>query len=135
VLSEQDDQLAVRLGFQAGQAVMELGWGEDADEELRAGIETITDADMLSEGDDDPVDVVVLWFREDDGDLTDTLVDAQSMLDKGGIVWLLTPKNGQDGHVEPADIAEAVQTAGLSQTTNVTISTTWNGTKLTTSTK
>ena len=134
-MSEQDDQLAVRLGFQPGQAVMELGWGDDTDEELRAAVEAVTDAEMLSEGDDDPVDVVLLWFREDDGDLTDTLVDAQSMLDKGGIVWLLTPKNGRDGHVEPADIAEAVQTAGLSQTSNVTVGQDWNGTKLTSSSK
>ena len=37
------------------------------------------------------------------------------------MIWVLTPKTGRDGHVEPSEIAEAVPTAGLSQTSNVSV--------------
>ena len=40
------------------------------------------------------------------------------------------PKTGYDGHVEPSDIAEAAPTAGLSQTSNVSLSEGWVGTRL-----
>jgi hypothetical protein len=46
------------------------------------------------------------------------------------VVWVLTPKTGTDGHVEPSDIAEAAPTAGLSQTSNVSLSDAWVGTRL-----
>jgi len=31
-------------------------------------------------------------------------------------VWVLSPKTGVPGHVEPSEIAEAAPTAGLTQT-------------------
>ena len=74
---------------------------------------------MLGEDSDEVVDVVLLWFRDDDGDLVDTLVDSLAPLAANGVIWLLTPKAGRDGHVEPSDVGEAAPTAGLSQTSSI----------------
>jgi hypothetical protein len=43
---------------------------------------------------------------------------------------VLTPKTGRPGHVEPSEIAEAAPTAGLSQTSNVSVSERWAGARL-----
>jgi hypothetical protein len=76
------------------------------------------------------VDLVLMWWREGDGDLADALVDAIGPLAENGVIWVLTPKTGKSGHVEPSEIAEAATTAGLSQTSNATISTGWAGSRL-----
>ncbi|SOD60254.1 Protein of unknown function [Streptomyces zhaozhouensis] len=123
---------AARLGFQPGQVVQELGYDDDAEQELRDGIEAITGEDLVDESYDDVADAVVLWFRDDDGDLTDALVDATTLIDPGAPVWLLTPKTGRDGYVEPSDIGEAAQTAGLSQTSTVNAGKDWSGSRLVT---
>ncbi len=75
-------------------------------------------------------DAVVLWFREDDGDLTDALVDAIAYMEEGGSILLLTPKTGRDGYVEPSDIGEAATTAGLSQTKSISAGKDWVGSRL-----
>ena len=75
-------------------------------------------------------DVVLLWWRDGDGDLVDALVDALTPLADGGYIWLLTPKAGRSGHVEPSDIGEAAPTAGLSQTSSVSAARDWSGTRL-----
>ena len=54
----------------------------------------------------------MLWWRDDDGDLVDGLVDALTDLVGGGAIWLLTPKVGRPGAVDAADIAEAAPIAG-----------------------
>ena len=59
------------------------------------------------------VDAVLLWWRDEDGDLVDGLVDALTDLVGGGAIWLLTPKVGRPNAVDPADIAEAAPIAGL----------------------
>lgn len=123
---------ANRLGFESGQIVQELGYDEDSDQDLREGIEEITGTELVDEDYDDVADAVLLWHREDDGDLTDSLVDALEYLADGGLVWLLTPKTGRDGHVEAHEIADAAQTAGLSQTSSVTVAKDWAGTRLVT---
>ena len=56
----------------------------------------------------------VLWWRDEDGDLVDGLVDSLTDLVGGGAIWLLTPKVGRPNAVDPADIAEAAPIAGLS---------------------
>ncbi|GAA2730523.1 DUF3052 domain-containing protein [Actinocorallia aurantiaca] len=122
--------LAERLGFKSGQVVQELGWDEDVAEELRVSIETVTGNELVDEDYDEVVDVVLLWWREDDGDLVDGLVDALTSLTGGGHIWLLTPKAGREGHVEPSDIGEAAPTAGLSQTSSVSAAPEWSGTRL-----
>ncbi|MCW2918922.1 MAG: hypothetical protein JWN52_6990 [Actinomycetia bacterium] len=122
--------LAERLGFKASQVVQEIGWDDDSDEELRNSIEIVTEAELVDEDYEEVVDVVLLWWRDDDGDLVDGLVDARTSLADGGHIWLLTPKAGRDGHVEPSDIDEASPTAGLSQTSSVSAAKDWSGTRL-----
>ncbi|GAA2153877.1 DUF3052 domain-containing protein [Kitasatospora kazusensis] len=121
---------AHRLGFAEGQIVQELGYDEDCDQELREGIEEVTGTELVDEDYDDVADAVLLWHREDDGDLTDSLVDALEYLADGGLVWLLTPKTGRDGHVEAHEIADAASTAGLAQTSSASLAKDWMGTRL-----
>jgi hypothetical protein len=118
------------MGFRTGQTVQELGWDEDCDDDLRASLEEVTGTALVDEDYDDVVDAVLLWWRDGDGDLVDTLVDALTSLADGGVIWLLTPKAGRPGHVEPSDIGEAAPTAGLSATTSVAAAPEWSGTRL-----
>ena len=52
---------------------------------------------MVDEDTDEVADVVLLWWREDDGDLFDALIDAIASLADDGVVWLLVPKSGRPG--------------------------------------
>ena len=121
---------ATRLGFAAGQVVQEFGYGDDIDDGLRSEIETIIGAELVDEDYDDVTDGVILWWREDDGDLTDALVDVRTALDDGGLIWLFTRKPGRDGHVGHSDIEEAATTAGLHATSTMTIGADWSATRL-----
>jgi len=126
----EGQQLAARLGLRAGQIVQELGYDDDVDAELRDSIESLTGNELADEDFEDVVDAVLLWWRDDDGDLVDALVDALVSLGEGGVVWLLTPKAGRDGHVEPGDIGDAAPTAGLHQTSSISAAKDWSGTRL-----
>ncbi len=126
---EAENPAATRLGFRPGQVVQELGWDDDADDALRIQIEDAIEGELIEEA-VEAVDVVLLWWREDDGDLVDGLVDALTDLADSGDVWLLTPKVGRDGYVDAADVAEAAVTAGLSQTITATVTDDWAATKL-----
>ena len=119
-----------RLGLTKGMVVQELGWDEDVDDELRVAIEDTIDADMVDGDYGNVVDAVLLWWRDDDGDLVDGLVDALTDLVGGGSIWLLTPKVGRPQAVDAADIAEAAPIAGLAQTTTATVSKDWAATRL-----
>ncbi|MGI8666988.1 MAG: DUF3052 domain-containing protein [Jatrophihabitans sp.] len=119
-----------RLGIEHGLVVQELGYDDDVDHDLRDAIENRLDEDMVEEDSDEVVDVVVLWFRSDDGDLVDALVDAIAPLADTGVIWLLTPKRGRAGYVEPSDISEAAPTAGLSQTSLLPLGADWTGARL-----
>ncbi|MFE0190537.1 MULTISPECIES: DUF3052 domain-containing protein [unclassified Streptomyces] len=130
--AEERTNPAARLGFEPGQVVQEIGYDDDVDQDLREGIETVIGQDLVDEDYDDVCDVVLLWFRDEDGDLTDALVDAIGLIDEGGQIWLLTPKTGRDGYVEPSDINEAAQTAGLSQTKSINAGKDWAGSRLVT---
>jgi hypothetical protein len=110
--------------------VMEMGVDDDVDEELRAAIEERTGEALVPEESDEVVDVVMVWYRDGDGDLTDLLVDAIAPLADNGVIWLLTPKRGRSGYVEPSDIAEAASVAGLSQTSITQVSSEWAGARL-----
>ncbi|MFC6152063.1 DUF3052 domain-containing protein [Nocardioides yefusunii] len=124
--------LAAKLGFRPGQVVQELGWDQDTDDDLRIAIEDSIDADMVDGDHGNVVEAVVLWWRNEDGDLVDGLVDAKADLVGGGVIWLLTPKVGRPNHVDPADIAEAAPIAGLAQTTAAAVSKDWQATRLVT---
>ena len=121
---------ASRLGISASMVVQELGWDEDTDDELRHAVEDVIDADMVDGDYGNVVDAVLLWWRVDDGDLVDGLVDSLTDLVGGGAIWLLTPKIGRPGSVDAADIAEAAPIAGLSQTTTAAVSKDWTATRL-----
>ncbi len=124
------DRLAGRLGLRAGQVVQELGVDDDCDEALRAAVAELTGSPLVDEDYEDVVDAVLLWWRDDDGDLVDALVDALIALEDGGVVWLLTPKAGRPGHVEPGEIGDAAPTAGLHQTSSISAAPEWSGTRL-----
>jgi hypothetical protein len=121
---------AERLGIKPGQVVQELGYDTDTDEQLRQAITAVDGVELVDEDYEDVVDVVLMWWREDDGDLVDALVDALTPLADGGYIWLLTPKAGRPGHVEPSDIGEAAPTAGLAQTSSVSAARDWSGSRL-----
>lgn len=121
---------AARLGFTPGMVIQELGWDDDTDDELRAAIEELVDGDLVDGDYGDVVEAVLLWWRADDGDLVDGLVDALTDLVRGGAIWLLTPKIGRPGAVDAADISEAAPIAGLSQTTTAPVSKDWTATRL-----
>jgi hypothetical protein len=118
------------MGVKPGMIVMEIGYDDDVDSALREHLEAATGEELVDEDSDEVVDVVLIWFREDDGDLTDLLVDAIGPLADDGVIWLLTPKRGRSGHVEASDINEAAAVSGLSETTIMTISADWSGTRL-----
>ncbi|MDO9484442.1 MAG: DUF3052 domain-containing protein [Actinomycetota bacterium] len=123
-------QRAVRLGIEAGMTVQEIGFDDDVDLDLRTSIEAVIDDGLVDEDFDDVVDVVLMWWRDEDGDLVDGLVDAIHPLADHGVVWLMTPKPGRDGHIEPEDIADAAPTAGLQQTSTISAGSNWQGTRL-----
>lgn len=122
---------AMRMGLKPGHLVQQLGDDADIDTSLLDDILAHCGGALVPADSDDVVDVVLLWFREDDGDLVDALVDARRQLSESGSIWLLTPKAGREGHVEPADVLEAVPTAGLAQTSTVSVAPDWTGMKLT----
>ncbi len=117
------------LGLAAGQVVQELGWDEDVDEELRSSILDVIGEEFVYEA-IEAVDVVLLWWRDDDGDLGDGLVDALTDLASGGAIWLLSPKVGREGYLDPSDVAEAALTAGLALANTVSVGKFWQAHKL-----
>jgi hypothetical protein len=121
---------AEHMGIKPGMVVMEMGWDEDVDDDLRSAIEDVTGEELLDEDSDEVVDIVLLWFRDEDGDLADTLVDAIAPLADDGFIWLLTPKRGRPGYVEPSDIGESAATAGLSQTSLAKVGSGWQAARL-----
>ena len=121
--------LADRFGLEPNMVVMEMGYDDDVDEDLRDAL-TERVGELVDEDTDEVVDAVLLWYRDDDGDLFELLTDALNPLADGGVVWLLTPKAGRDGHVEPSEIAESAPTAGLQQTSTVNAGKDWTGARL-----
>ena len=121
--------LADRFGIEPGMVVMEMGYDDDVDEDLR---DTLIDrcGELVDEDTDEVVDAVLLWWRDGDGDLVETLIDALGPLTDNGVVWLLTPKAGREGHVEPSEINESAPTAGLQQTSTVNAGKDWTASRL-----
>lgn len=121
---------ASRLGIKPGQVVQEIGFSDDSDPELSSVVAKDAQGGLVDQDFLDVVDVVLLWWREDDGDLVDALVDAMTTLADHGVIWLLTPKPGRQGHVEAEDIADAAPTAGLQATSSISAAKNWQGTRL-----
>ena len=119
-----------RFGIEPGMVIMEMGYDEDVDHDLRDTLADAAESDLVDEDTDEVVDAVIVWYRDGDGDLFELLVDALGPLADNGVVWLLTPKAGRDGHVEPSEISESAPTAGLQQTSTVNAGRDWSGARL-----
>ena len=84
--------------------VQEIGYADDVDqEELRQGIQETTGQEHRDEDYNGVANVVLLWFRDEDGDLTDALVDAIGLIDeKRGDLAAPLPSPGGRGTSSPA---------------------------------
>jgi len=120
----------MRMGFAAGELILEVGYGPDCDDVLRSEISKITGTQLIEGETTEVVDAVILWWREGDGDLVDELMDALTYLTETGPIWVLTPKLGRDGHVDSSEIQDAAPIAGLSQTSTLALAKDWAGTRL-----
>ncbi len=119
-----------RLGFAPGRVVQEFGYDEDVDDDFRFAIEDLCGTELEDEDFTGEVDAVLLWWREDDGDLGDALVDTVGMLGDAGFVVLVTPKPGNPGEVDASEIDEAAVTAGLHGGGSASAGGYWRATKL-----
>ncbi|RNE49559.1 DUF3052 domain-containing protein [Corynebacterium alimapuense] len=126
VVNENAQEYAQTLGVKPEMTVLEVGWDEDCDNSISEAIEDAIGGELLEDETDELCDVVLLWWREEDGDLVDGLVDSIRPLADNGCIWLLTPGAGKDGTVAPGEISESAQTAGLVQTTATRIGN-WQG--------
>lgn len=121
---------AERLGVVAGTMVQSINEDDDIAGDLLEAITAASGTELVPEDSDDVVDIVLLWWRDEDGDLANALIDARRQLSDQGVIWLLTPKSGRPGHVEPSDILDAVPTAGLVQTSTLSVAQEWAGMRL-----
>jgi len=121
--------LADRFGIEPGMVVMEMGYDDDVDADLR---DALIDrcGELVDEDTDEVVDAVLLWWRDGDGDLVEALIETLGPVAPDGVVWLLTPKPGREGHVEPSDITESAPTAGLQQTSTLNAGKDWSAARL-----
>ena len=118
------------MGLAKDDLVLEVGHDSDCDSTLRDQIMTITGTTFLEGSTNEVVDAVIIWWREGDGDLVDELMDALTYLFENGAIWVMTPKAGRDGHVEPSDIQDAAPIAGLSVTSTIALAKDWTATRL-----
>lgn len=119
-----------RLGFEQGQVVQEFGYDADVDDELRFAVEDYTGSELEDEDYTGVTDAVLFWWRDDDGDLVDAMINALTNLDDGGFIALMTPKSGRPGRVDPALIDESAVTAGLHTSGSVNACSEWMATRL-----
>jgi hypothetical protein len=118
------------MGLAKDDLVLEVGHDSDCDSTLRDQIMLITGTTFLEGSTNDVVDAVIIWWRDGDGDLVDELMDALTYLFENGAIWVMTPKAGRDGHVEPSDIQDAAPIAGLSVTSTIALAKDWTATRL-----
>ena len=118
------------MGLEPGDLVLEIGYGSDCDDSLRSAITAITGTEFIEDQSNEVVDAAIIWWRDGDGELEDELVDALTFLSESGSIWILTPKAGRAGHVEPSDIQDAAPNAGLSQTSTLAVAADWTATHL-----
>ena len=118
------------MGFVRDDLILEIGRTTGVDEILRIEIGEITGTQLLYGRANEVVDGVIIWWRDGDGDLVDELMGALTYLSETGSIWVLTPKMGRAGHVEPSDIHDAAPIAGLCQTSTITVGRDWSATRL-----
>jgi hypothetical protein len=118
------------MGLAKDDLVLEVGRDSDCDSTLRDQLMAITGTSFLEGSTSEVVDAVIIWWRDGDGDLVDELMDALTYLSETGPIWVMTPKVGRDGHVEPSDIQDAAPIAGLSVTSTIALAKDWTATRL-----
>jgi hypothetical protein len=118
------------MGFKKGDLILEVGRADDCDLIVRERVCEITGTAFLDGDSHEVVDGVIIWWRDGDGDLFDELMDGLTYLTQSGPMWVLTPKVGREGHVEPSDIQDAAPIAGLSVTSTISIAHDWSATRL-----
>lgn len=106
---------ASRLGLTVGDIVGEFGFDDDVDENLRNSFESIIGSPLAPHDADEAFHAALVWWRADDGDLTDELVDVTTSLEDEGVVLLATPRPGREGYIDAAEIGDAAKTAGFGQ--------------------
>lgn len=126
VTNKNDQDYAQTLGVTSGMTVLEVGWDDDCDSSISESIEAAIGEELLDEETDDLCDVVLLWWREDDGDLVDGLVDSLRPLADNGRIWLLTPGAGRPNAIDAGTIDESAQLAGLTGTSAIRLGN-WQG--------
>ena len=118
------------MGFAKGDLILEVGHDSDCDSTLRDRLMSITGTTFLAGSTSEVVDAVILWWRDGDGDLVDELMDALTFLTEHGSIWVMTPKAGRAGHVEPSEIQDAAPITGLCQTSTIALAKDWSATHL-----
>jgi hypothetical protein len=119
------------MGIAPGDLILEMGFDStDCDTDLRGALASACGSELLTSDSQEVVDSVIVWWRDEDGDLVDELVDALTFLSEDGDIWVLNPKVGQPGHMEPADIQDSAPTAGLTQTISFLATPLWTATRL-----
>ena len=88
---------------------------DDVDDSVRAKIEDLTGEDLVDEDYDSAVDGAIVWWRDgdDEDELSDTIVDAYSVVGDDGPFWVLTPKPGRTGAASSSTVQSAAKTAGM----------------------
>ena len=89
--SQNGHDWADLLNVESDSLIQEIGWDEDCDDSISEALEDAIGDALLDIDTDEVVDVVLLWWRDEDGDLVDGLVDATRSLGEDGRIWLLTP--------------------------------------------
>ena len=118
------------MGLAKDDLVLEVGRDNDCDSTRRDQLMAITGTKFLEGSTTEVVDAVIIWWRDGDGDLVDELMDGLTYLSETGPIWVLTPKVGREGHVEPSDIQDAAPIAGLSVTSTIALAKDWTATRL-----
>ena len=96
--------LAGKFGLGEGLVVQELGFDTDCDQTVSDAIASV--AELVDETYDDVIDAVLLWWRDDDGDLVDALVDALGPLADSGVILGPTTLVIQMVKMSPSEYAD-----------------------------
>jgi len=118
------------MGLAKDDLVLEVGHDSDCDSTIRDELMSIIGTTFLQGSTSEVVDAVIIWWRDGDGDLVDELMDGLTYLVENGAIWVMTPKAGRAGHVEPSDIQDAAPIAGLSVTSTIALAKDWTATRL-----
>ncbi len=119
-----------RLGFTPEQVVQEYGYDSDVDDSFRFAVEDVVGSELEDEDYTGAADAALLWWRAEDGDLADGLVDVIGTLSDGGFVVVLTPRPGRPGAIEVADLDEAAQSTGFHTAGRTTLGGGWTATRV-----